>query len=54
MQRSIDELRDIFALYQQGALTQPEFASMKQHLLDRVQKVTSLDHSIHEPQEGTT
>ena len=33
MQRSIDELRDIFALYQQGALTQAEFESMKQYLL---------------------
>ena len=33
MQRSIGELRDIFALYQQGALTQEEFEGMKQSLL---------------------
>lgn len=33
IQRSIDELRDIFALYQQGALTQAEFEGMKQYLL---------------------
>ena len=33
MQRSIGELRDIFALYQQGALTQEEFEGMKQCLL---------------------
>lgn len=33
LQRSIDELRDIFALYKQGALTQAEFEDMKQCLL---------------------
>ena len=33
MQRSIGELRDIFALYQQGVLTQEEFEGMKQCLL---------------------
>ncbi len=33
MQRSIGELRDIFALYQRGALTQDEFEGMKQCLL---------------------
>lgn len=33
MQRSIDELRDIFALYQEGALTQEEFEGMKRSLL---------------------
>lgn len=36
IQRSIDELRDIFALYQQGALTQAEFESMKQYLLSNI------------------
>lgn len=33
IQRSIDELREIFALYQQGALTQAEFEGMKRTLL---------------------
>ncbi|MBN9365598.1 MAG: SHOCT domain-containing protein [Comamonadaceae bacterium] len=33
MRRGIDELRDIFALYQQGALTQVEFERMKRSLL---------------------
>jgi|GEM_PF-947912 len=33
IQRSIDELQDIFALYQQGALTQTEFEGMKRSLL---------------------
>lgn len=36
MQRSIDELRDIFALYQQGALTQEEFEGMKHRLLTAI------------------
>ena len=36
IQRSIDELRDIFALYQQGALTQDEFESMKRCLLSNI------------------
>ncbi len=36
MQRSIDELRDIFALYQQGALTQAEFESVKRCLLEGI------------------
>lgn len=33
MQRSIVELREIFALFQQGALTEAEFENMKQCLL---------------------
>lgn len=33
MQRSINELRDLFVLYQQGALSQAEFENMKQYLL---------------------
>jgi len=36
VQRSIDELRDIFALYQQGALTQEEFEGMKRCLLSNI------------------
>jgi hypothetical protein len=39
IQRGIDELRDIFALYQQGALTQAEFESMKQYLLACIKTV---------------
>ena len=41
MQRGIDELRDIFALYQQGALTQKEFQDMKQQLLSSLQLISS-------------
>lgn len=33
MQHGIDELRTLFALYQQGALTQAEFEGMKRSLL---------------------
>ena len=40
MQRSITELRDIFALYQQGALTQEEFEHMKQCLLSQIKAGT--------------
>ena len=36
LRRSIGELRDIFALYQQGALTQEEFEGMKQCLLSSI------------------
>lgn len=36
VQHSIGELQDIFALYQQGALAQHEFESMKQHLLTAI------------------
>lgn len=36
MQKNINELRDIFTLFQQGALTQAEFESMKQYLLDGI------------------
>ena len=36
MQSSIAELRDIFALYQQGALTQEEFERIKQCLLSQI------------------
>ena len=44
IQRSIDELREIFALYQQGALTQAEFESMKQYLLTGIKTGTPQDH----------
>lgn len=44
MQRSIDELRDIFALYQQGALTQAEFESMKQCLLTCIKTAAPMGH----------
>ena len=44
IQRSIDELREIFALYQQGALTQAEFESMKQYLLTGINTGTPQDH----------
>lgn len=44
MQRSIDELRDIFALYQQGALTQEEFEGMKQHLLAGIKTAAPQGH----------
>ncbi|MFO1181826.1 SHOCT domain-containing protein [Ottowia sp.] len=36
VQRSIDELREIFSLYQQGALTQTEFENIKQALLTTI------------------
>lgn len=41
MQRSIGELRDIFALYQQGALTQEEFEGMKQCLLTGIKAAST-------------
>ena len=44
MQRSIDELRDIFALYQQGELTQAEFESMKQFLLTCIKTAAPMGH----------
>lgn len=44
MQRSIDELQDIFALYQQGALTQVEFQSMKQCLLSSIKMAAPQGH----------
>ena len=44
MQRSIGELRDIFALYQQGALTQAEFESMKQYLLTCIKMAAPQGH----------
>lgn len=37
IQRSIDELREIFSLYQQGALTQEEFEGLKKCLLFNIQ-----------------
>ena len=39
--RGIDELRALFALYQQGALTQAEFEGMKRSLLSAVNGVAS-------------
>lgn len=39
MQRNIDELRALFALYQQGALTQAEFEGMKRSLLATIKDV---------------
>jgi len=36
-QHGIHELRELFALHQQGALTQEEFQSMKRHLLATTQ-----------------
>ena len=44
IQRSIDELRDIFALYQQGALTQAEFENMKQYLLACIKTAAPQGH----------
>lgn len=44
MQRSIDELQNIFALYQQGALTQVEFESMKQCLLSSIKMAAPQGH----------
>lgn len=44
MQRSIGELRDIFALYQQGALTEAEFENMKQCLLACIKKAAPRGH----------
>lgn len=44
MQRRIDELRDIFALYQQGALTQAEFEGMKQYLLACIKTAAPQGH----------
>ena len=46
MQRSIDELRGIFALYQQGALTQAEFEGMKRSLLTAI--TPSFTHTSQE------
>lgn len=43
-QRSIDELRDIFALHQQGALTQVEFDNMKQCLLASIKSAAPNGH----------
>ncbi len=40
LQSSIAELREIFALYQQGALTQEEFERMKQCLLSQIKADT--------------
>ena len=44
IQRSIAELRDIFALHQQGALTRAEFERMKQCLLVSIKPVTPEIH----------
>ena len=44
IQRSINELREIFALYQQGALTQEEFESLKQRLLNSVNTAAPQNH----------
>lgn len=39
LHRSIDELRALFALYQQGALTQAEFEGIKRSLLTNIHSV---------------
>lgn len=44
LQRSIGELRDIFVLYQQGGLTQAEFESMKQYLLEHIKSMPLHNH----------
>ncbi len=44
LQSSIAELRDIFALYQQGALTQEEFEAMKQRLLNSINTAAPQKH----------
>ena len=44
IQSSIAELRDIFALYQQGALTQEEFEAMKQRLLNSINTAAPQKH----------
>lgn len=44
IQRSIGELRGIFALYQQGGLTEAEFESLKHCLLDRLKTAEFKDH----------
>ena len=44
MQRNIDELREIFALYQQGALTQAEFEIIKQYLLTYIKTAAPQGH----------
>ena len=44
IQRSIDDLRNIFALYQQGALTHAEFESMKQCLLTCIKTAAPKNH----------
>jgi len=36
LQRSVGELRELFALHQQGALTKEEFEGMKQRLLSAI------------------
>lgn len=44
LHHSISELRELFALYQQGALTQEEFEGMKQSLLASAKIGASLHH----------
>lgn len=44
LQRSIDELRALFTLYQQGALTQAEFENMKQCLLGGIKVAAARGH----------
>ena len=42
--RHMDELREIFALYQQGALTREEFENMKRYLLSGIQTDAPQSH----------
>ena len=41
LQHNIAELRELFALYQQGALTQEEFQRMKHHLVATTESPTN-------------
>ena len=47
IQRRIDELREIFMLYQQGALTQEEFGSMP--FCVELDNLKDTDAPIHQP-----
>lgn len=44
MQHVIEELREIFALYQQEALTREEFDAMKQRLLSSIKTAAPQNH----------
>jgi len=41
LQRNLNELREIFSLHRDGALTKEEFEQMKQHLLSTIAPTAS-------------
>ena len=44
LQHGVYELREIFTLYREGALTREEFENMKQHLLHKMKATTLPRH----------